>query len=29
MRVTQMLASGIVIRQDFGTAGRFVFFDRR
>jgi hypothetical protein len=27
MRVTQTLASGITIRQDFRTAARFVFFD--
>ena len=27
MRVTQTLASGEAIRQDFRTAGRFVFFD--
>ncbi len=27
MRVTQTLASGTVIRQDFRTAARFVFFD--
>jgi hypothetical protein len=26
-RVTQTLASGTIIRQDFGTATRFVFFD--
>jgi hypothetical protein len=27
MRVTQTLASGTIIRQDFRTAARFVFFD--
>lgn len=27
MRVTHTLASGIIIRQDFRTAARFVFFD--
>lgn len=27
MRVTQTLASGVLIRQDFRTAARFVFFD--
>ena len=27
MRVTQTLASGITIRQDFRTAARFIFFD--
>jgi hypothetical protein len=26
-RVTQKLASGTIIRQDFRTAARFVFFD--
>ncbi|MCC7252371.1 hypothetical protein [Hyphomicrobium sp.] len=27
MRVTQQLASGVIVRQDFRTATRFVFFD--
>jgi hypothetical protein len=27
MRVTQTVASGVIIRQDFRTAARFAFFD--
>ena len=27
MRITQKLSSGVIVRQDFTTASRFVFFD--